>query len=69
PKEVLDAFNKDFLIIEKKGYSIIYPSWPRASFFPSGLVTNTLWRIDQFLNRTFLWKFGEYSLYVFKMKK
>ncbi|MFW9854551.1 MAG: methyltransferase domain-containing protein [Candidatus Thorarchaeota archaeon] len=67
-KEISETFNPAFKLVEKKGYSIFYPAWPRARFFPRGRFTDLLWRIDQALNRTALWQFGEYSLYVFKRK-
>lgn len=67
-KDIKTAFDK-FEIIEKRGYSIFYPAWYDNRFtvkYPK--ITNFLWKLDMFLQKTPFWNLGEYTLYVFKNK-
>ncbi len=66
PNEVVSAF-VGFRLLRKKGYSILHPAW-----YYHGLnrllrkASPLLWRADKLLNKTALWRFGEYSLFVFQ---
>lgn len=66
PNEVVSAF-AGFRLIRKKGYSIVHPAW-----YYHGLnrllrkASPVLWKTDKLLNKTVLWRFGEYSLFVFQ---
>ncbi len=63
---IKEAF-ADFLLIRKKGYSIIYPAWYYKRLIR--ILTKFLrflWKADKLLNKTPLWCLGEYSLYVFQ---
>ena len=67
-REIRKAFD-EFRMVYKRGYSILYPAWYENSItqrFPK--LTNLLWHVDRFLQKTPLWNLGEYSLYVFKQK-
>jgi ubiquinone/menaquinone biosynthesis C-methylase UbiE len=69
PSEILRIFGS-FHLLEKKGYSIVHPAW-----YYHGLnrllrkMLSGLWKIDQWLNKTPFWKFGEYTLYVFRKEQ
>jgi ubiquinone/menaquinone biosynthesis C-methylase UbiE len=65
-KKIKKAFG-DFLLIRKKGYSIIYPAWyyKRLIRFLTNCL-GILWKADKLLNKTPLWCLGEYSLCVFQ---
>lgn len=66
PKQIRRAFNK-FSILKRKGFSIVHPAWYYTGInYKSGKLLKYLWRFDMLLDKTFLWRFGEYSLYVFK---
>lgn len=67
PAQVKRAFH-DLKIIRRHGYTIIHPAW----FFTQinrklgRRLSYLLWSIDKVLDKTFLWRFGEYGLMVFK---
>lgn len=66
PHEITKAFS-ELEVLKKKGYCIIHPAW----YYPNlnrrlERIRNVLWKADQLLNKTPLWKFGEYTLFVFK---
>jgi SAM-dependent methyltransferase len=66
PGRIKNAF-KNFTLLERKGYSIIYPPWyndHKIRNNPSK--ADRLWEVDQKLQKTPLWKTGEYTLFVFK---
>lgn len=64
PKDIQKAFSS-FNIIQRKGYSITFPAWYQDGLRPRlGKWYNALWKLDGFLNRTFLWSKGEYTLFV-----
>lgn len=68
PREITKAFS-ELEVLKKKGYSILHPAW----YYPNlnrrlGKISHCLWKADHLLNRTFLWKFGEYTLFVFKKR-
>jgi len=66
PRQIHQAFN-GFTLINKQGFSIAHPAWYYTGInLRIGGLRKYLWRIDMFLNKTFLWRFGEYSLFVFK---
>ena len=66
PKQIMEAF-EGFTLGQKKGFSIVHPAWYYTGINRRlGKIRKFLWRIDLFLNKTFLWRFGEYSLFVFK---
>ncbi len=66
PGTIRTAFSR-FLLIKQKGYSIIHPAW-----YYHGLnnllrrLSPYLWKTDKLLNKTFLWSWGEYTLFVFQ---
>lgn len=65
--EIHRAFRPEFRIIQRKGYSLLYPAWYRYFRLNlRGKLVKSLWQVDQALNRTPLWNIGEYSLYVFR---
>jgi ubiquinone/menaquinone biosynthesis C-methylase UbiE len=66
-KKVKKDIAPEFKIIEKRGYSIFYPPWYAAAHlrrFPS--LERPLWKLDRCLQKTPLWNYGEYSIYVMK---
>jgi SAM-dependent methyltransferase len=66
PKEIISAFGKDRLI-KRKGYSILYPAWYEFEKYRDRKKSlEKRWAWDQRLNRTPLWSWGEYGLYLFK---
>lgn len=66
PAEVTNAFSQTKLIA-KKGYSILHPAWYYHGLNRKlGRFRRFLWKTDNLLDKTFLWKFGEYTLFVFK---
>ncbi len=68
PREIKIASGGLFEVLDRKGYSIVYPAWYRDKWVRKfgKKVSNLLWNLDHFLNRTFLWKFGEYTLFVMR---
>ena len=70
PYEIRNIFQKKFSVVNKRGYSILYPAWyrnhwvTRMSEKPAGI----LWKADEWLNKTFVWMFGEYFLYSFRRR-
>jgi ubiquinone/menaquinone biosynthesis C-methylase UbiE len=66
PAEVIKTFNGTKLL-HKQGYSILHPAWYYHGLNRKlGKFRRMLWKADNLLNKTFLWKFGEYTLFVFK---
>ena len=66
PNQIKVAFS-GLKIIKRKGYSIIQPAWYFTGINKKlGKLNRILWSIDNVLNKTFLWRFGEYTLFVFK---
>lgn len=66
PKEVTAAFG-NFMLLRTKGYSILHPAWyyhrlNRLLRKASPL----LWEADLLMNKTALWRLGEYALFVFQ---
>jgi len=66
PGQIRKSFSR-FLLVKQKGYSIIHPAWyyhrlnqMLRRFSP------LLWKADKLLNNTFLWSWGEYTLFVFQ---
>ena len=54
-------------VVYKRGYSILYPAWYEyriANRYPK--FCQMMWKLDNFIQKTPFWNFGEYSLYVFK---
>ncbi len=66
PSEIMKAFS-GFQLMARKGYSIVHPAWyyHRINSLLGGL-RRFLWSADELLNRTPLWKYGEYTLFVFQ---
>jgi ubiquinone/menaquinone biosynthesis C-methylase UbiE len=66
PAEIMKAFSS-FKLLSRKGYSIVHPAWyyHRINRF-LGRLRYFLWTVDVLLNRTPLWKYGEYTLFVFQ---
>ena len=66
-REVHRAFGPHLKRVERHGYSILHPAWYRAHWAPlGGWRHRILSRIDRVLDRTFLWRYGEYALYVYE---
>lgn len=63
-REIKEAFS-ELKLVFKKGYSIFAPPWFAYSDKIYKLY-KVLSHLDNIINHTFLWRFGEYSLYVFK---
>lgn len=69
PSAVQDAF-ADFRLVKRKGYSIVHPAWYYHRLNRIlGRACGVLWRLDEWLNRSLLWRFGEYTLFVFQKPK
>lgn len=69
PKEIQNVFSSLELKV-KKGYSIFYPAWYQADWltrFPR--FCRLLKKADTVANKCFLWKYGEYTLFVFHKRK
>jgi len=66
PKQIRKTFS-DFSLLEKKGYSILFPAWYNFNKFRDQKEkTEKLWKKDQQLQKTQLWSKGEYTLFVFR---
>jgi ubiquinone/menaquinone biosynthesis C-methylase UbiE len=66
PKNITNAF-AELNMLKRKGYSIIHPAWYFTGIVKRlGRLKRVIWNIDEQLNKTFLWQFGEYTLFVFK---
>ncbi|MCX6304208.1 MAG: class I SAM-dependent methyltransferase [Bacteroidetes bacterium] len=66
PSLIKKAF-KDFILLEKKGYSIFYPPWYNDHKIRNKpKKADRLWKIDQEIQPTPLWAAGEYLLFVFR---
>lgn len=66
PGRIAKAF-KRFTLLDKKGYSIVYPPWyndHKTRNDPAR--ADRLWTMDQKLQKTPLWAAGEYTLFVFR---
>ncbi len=68
PRMVKKAFSS--MILENRaGFSIIHPAWYFTRINQKiGRMTRLLWKVDQKMNKTFMWRFGEYTLFTFKHK-
>lgn len=68
PADIRNIFS-DFCLEKKRGFSILFPAWymnNRVRKFKR--VLKVLWWIDEKLNKTPAWKWGEYTLFVFKKR-
>lgn len=66
PREIRKAFAR-FTLVERKGYSILYPAWYNYRKWLGKLhKTDGNWNTDGALQKTFLWSKGEYTLFVFR---
>lgn len=66
PAEIIKAF-PNLKLKGKKGYSIFYPAWYQADWlkrFPR--LCRILKKADAIANKCFLWKYGEYTLFIFE---
>jgi ubiquinone/menaquinone biosynthesis C-methylase UbiE len=62
------AFFSEFNLDYKRGYSILFPAWYENHIYKKyPKRCERLWKIDQFLQKTTCWNFGEYSLYIFSL--
>ena len=69
PGEIKKFFS-DFNLVTQKGFSLLYPAWYYHRLYRFlGPVNSCLWKADRVLNKTPLWRFGEYSLFVFQNTK
>ncbi len=68
PKDIRAAF-EGFSITNHHGYSIVHPAWYFTGINRKlGRIRRILWNADEWLNRTFLWRFGEYTLFTFQQR-
>jgi len=66
PREVKAAF-AGLKPITRQGYTIVHPAWFYTRINQKlGRLRRVLWAIDRLLNKTFVWRFGEYGLLVFQ---
>jgi len=66
PAQIKRTFH-EFSVVQKKGFSIVHPAWYYTGINSNlGKLRKYLWKIDLLLNKTYLWRFGEYTLFVFK---
>lgn len=66
PKQIQKAFSQ-LRLVKRQGYCIVHPAWYFTGVNKKiGRLGKLLWQIDALLNKTFLWQFGEYTLFVFK---
>jgi len=66
PAEILTAFS-GFRTIRHHGYSILHPAWYFTGINRKlGRLRKILWKIDEMLTLTPLWRFGEYTLFSFE---
>ncbi|MCF8228938.1 MAG: class I SAM-dependent methyltransferase [Bacteroidales bacterium] len=66
PVEIRKSF-VDFELMEKKGYSILFPAWYNfKKFLNQQEKINKHWKKDQQLQNTHWWSKGEYTLFVFR---
>ena len=66
PGTILSAFS-GLQLHQRKGYSIIHPAWYYTGINKRLLkFSRILWKVDTIINKSVLWQFGEYSLFVFK---
>lgn len=64
--EIRRSFGR-FELLQKSGYSILHPAWYYHGLNRMlGRGRGVLWQVDRCLNKTPLWRFGEYSLFVFQ---
>lgn len=69
PSQIKRAFEGSVLK-KSKGFSIVHPAWYYTGINRRlGKLRKYLWRIDLFLNKTPLWRFGEYTLFVLQKRK
>ncbi len=70
PREIGKAFERDFEITHRRGYSILYPAWYRVhlAFRFGRRISDLLWEADRILNHTPAWCLGEYALYSFRVR-
>jgi ubiquinone/menaquinone biosynthesis C-methylase UbiE len=66
PRQVKNAFT-GLKVLRKKGYSITHPAWFYTKINQKlGKFRKIFLWIDHKLDKSFLWRFGEYGLLVFK---
>ncbi len=66
-REIGRKFGQFLNPVYRKGYCILHPAWYRKHWAPFNSVrSRSLYLIDRILQRTPLWNFGEYSLYIFE---
>ncbi len=66
PKEIVRTFS-GLELLKRRGYSIVHPAWYYHGLNRRlGGIRRWLWKADILLNKTFFWKFGEYTLFVFR---
>ena len=66
PQQIKKAFS-ELKVVKQQGFSILHPAWYYTGINKRlARISNVLWNIDMKLNKSFLWRFGEYSLFTFK---
>ncbi len=67
PRQVRRICARYAFEIQRTGFSILYPAWYRAQWVENfSRLTKFLWKIDQILNKTWLWGTGEYISFVYR---
>jgi ubiquinone/menaquinone biosynthesis C-methylase UbiE len=69
PGQVKEAFS-GMKVIQNKGYTIVHPAWfyTKINSKLGERYRRILWSVDTILSKTFLWRWGEYGLVVFKTR-
>ena len=69
-REVRRIFGPHFEILDRRGYSILYPAWYRNHRWVTkyARASEMLWKADALLNRTPAWSWGEYALYILRAR-
>ncbi|MFA6128301.1 MAG: methyltransferase domain-containing protein [Bacteroidales bacterium] len=66
PGEIRRAFS-EFRIVRHHGYCILHPAWYYTRMNQKlGRLRRIFWLMDEWLNHTALWRFGEYTLFTFQ---
>ena len=61
------TFAPEFQILFRRGYSLFYPPWFGARpLHDIPLLSQGLWKLDGWLQKTPFWNTGEYSIYIMK---
>ncbi|MFA6468582.1 MAG: class I SAM-dependent methyltransferase [Bacteroidota bacterium] len=66
PGRIMKSF-KELQLRKRIGYCIFHPAWYYTGINKRIIrISRFLWKLDAAANKTVLWRFGEYSLFVFQ---